>query len=162
MVAALCSLLVGGSILTFICLRAFAPGASELSTAEATVIFMFRLSALRIIIGLIGVVASFATVSSTLTLASGAVCVATMRDLKSSIEISHGRSPACSHPVHAVNLSIAAIVIGLAELICSVILYVLVLPNFYDISFCVSTAYYYDSGCSYYYSESYAEIMLVL
>lgn len=89
----------------FVLLRKFAPGAALLSASEANVIFAHRISILRVIIGVIGVVSSLASLSSILTMAGGAVGVATMRNLQFAVDIVRGRMMACSQPNHGANLA---------------------------------------------------------
>lgn len=70
-----------------------------------------------------GIFASFSFLCSVLTLASGAVLVATMGSFNDAQAIALGRKAACSAPHHAMNLAIAALVFGLLELIGYVTLY---------------------------------------
>jgi len=104
-VASVSSIIVIGGIALSTVLRKFAPGANVITASEATVLFAFRISILRVIIGVIGLVSSFAFVSSILTMAGGAVAVATMRSLKFAIEVVGGRIVACSQPMHGANLA---------------------------------------------------------
>lgn len=66
-------------------------------------------------VGLAGTLASFALLSSVLTLAGGAVAVATMPGLEAAAQVARGRRLACSSPRHSANLAIAATVFGVLE-----------------------------------------------
>ena len=74
-------------------------------------------------VGVVGILASFSILCSVLTLASGAVLVATMGSFNDAQAIALGRKAACSAPHHGMNLAIAALVFGLLELIGYVTLY---------------------------------------
>ena len=148
-VASVCTLLVGGGLLAFILLRNFAPGAKSLSAAEANVIFCFRVGVLQILIGIVGLVASFAFVSSVLMLACGSVVVATMKDLKSATEIGQGRLSACSAPFHGANLAISAIVFGVIDLLSGIAMRATVIPVFLYASSVSCTYSYGQASCAY-------------
>ena len=142
-VAAICGVIVGGGILLSILLRAFAPGADKLSSADSNVIFCFRVGILQILIGIVGLLSSFATISSVLLLACGSVVVATMKDLKSATEISQGRLSACSAPLHGANLAISAIVFGVLDLASGIILRAVLIPALLFVSsYCGYTTCY--------------------
>ena len=156
--AAICGVLVGGSLLLFIVFRLAACQSTVLSSAEANVVFCFRVGILQILVGIAGLLGSFATVSSVLMLAGGSTVAATMKDLKSAIDISKGRLSACSAPFHAANLAIAGIVFGIIDAVTGVILSTELIPiifsvpdscragsNNYSPSFCLS---YYSEVCT--------------
>jgi len=78
---------------------------------------LFRFSIMRVIVGFVGVFASFAYISSALTLASAAVVLGTMQTLAGATAIVRGTAAApCSHPLHAANLAIAASVFCFTDL----------------------------------------------
>lgn len=148
----LTSLFVGFSLLAFVYLRIVREKA--LSTAEANVVFMYRLSILRVLVSVAGLVASFSFLSSVLTLAAASVALATMRDLKTATDISYRRLLSCSLPIHAANLTIAAIVFSFLDLVTCASLSGTVVPTIIPGS---SRAIYYYS--SFYFTESYTQSM---
>ena len=107
----------------------------DVSIAEASTLFSFRMSVLRIILGAIGSFSSFAIITSILTLASGAIGVATLKSLEHASAVSHGRMASCSQPLHAANLAIAAIAFAVFEMILYSVIFSLVVNTWlYDVA----------------------------
>lgn len=163
-VAAICgAIVVGGlSIFSFLYFtsanqnKTLASSGTPGGSTQAAVVFLYRVGILHIIIGTIGLVASFAYVSSALTLACGVVAVVTMRDLASAIEISHGRAASCSRPVHGANLAIAALVFCVTDLAVFAGIYATAVPGFFDyVALCKAA----PLSCSTYYADAYMKTM---
>lgn len=123
------------------------------SAAEATLRFAFRLSALRLSVGVAAAVSSFAFLSSFLSIASAGVGLAMLRDLPTAKMASGGVvRGACSHPLHAANLAIAAAVFCLFDLVLFGALDFTVVPDLWPTLIEGNTNNLY----SYYYTASFA------
>ncbi len=102
---------------------------------------LYRVGALRVVVGLFGLIGSTAFISSLLTMSGGAIAVATMKDLAMATEVAQGRKRACSKPVYGANLAIAGITFGLIDIAISVAV-LKVLPEWtgFDV-FCAKYAF---------------------
>lgn len=150
-VAGNCLLLFGGSLVTLLWPRPSAP------RSEVTVVRAFRISALRIGAGVMGLLGSFATLSAVLTLAGGAVALATMRDAQTARDITRGTRRACSRPLQSARLAVAAIVCGVFEVMCFIVIDASVVPRVLQVDASCET--YSDSNCALYFSEGFARDM---
>ena len=150
-VAAVSAVAVCGAIAAFVYLRYSSISKAGVPAAEATLRFAFRVSALRLGVGVVAAVSSFAFLSSVLTIASAGVALAMLRDLPAAKQTSSGLvRGACSHPLHAANLAIAAAVFCVLDLVAFGVLDVLVVPDLWPTLVNGSYLYYY------YYSASFA------
>ena len=122
------------------------------SAAEATLRFASRLSALRLGVGVFAAVSSFAFLSSILSIASAGVALAMLRDLPTAKQTSSAVvRGACSHPLHAANLAVAAAVFCLFDLVLFGALDFTVVPDLWPTLIEGNTNLY-----SYYYTASFA------
>lgn len=129
----------------------------SVSPSEVSAVRAFRISALRIAAGVLGLLGSFATVSSILSLAGGAVAFVVMRDAQTVGDIARGTRKTCSRPLHSARLAVAAVVIGLIEVTSFVVVDATVIPRVLQVDATCET--YSDSNCAYYFSEGYARDM---
>ena len=150
-VAAVSAVAVCGAVAALVYLRYSSISKAGVPAAEATLRFAFRVSALRLGVGVVAAASSFAFLSSVLTIASAGVALAMLRDLPTAKQTSSGLARgACSHPLHAANLAIAAAVFCVLDLVAFGVLDVLVVPDLWPTL--VDGSYLY----SYYYSASFA------
>jgi hypothetical protein len=96
--------------------------ADKLPPADSAMRVLYRIGAMRVVVGVFGLVGSTALLSSLLTMSGGAVAVATMKNLTLATEVTQGRQKACSKPVYGANLAIASIVFGLIDAAISLLL----------------------------------------
>ena len=76
------------------------------SLVERRVSALYITAAVSIYAGCLGLIASGAFISSTLSIASGAIAVATLRSAGSAGDIIAGRTPSVTHPTHAFQLAV--------------------------------------------------------
>jgi hypothetical protein len=147
--------------IVFTCLIAFAVcQCSSKGTVleEKITLQAFRISALRVFIGVVALLTSYMFLPAILTMAGGSVSVATMPDFKTAKAISRGRASACSRPLHGASLAVASIVFSVLQVVSSVLIHIFVLApllyRVYDYNY--NFSYY---SCSYFFGESYAAYM---
>lgn len=95
--------------------RSFIYKSMALSAADA--VYCYRIGFLRVGLGIMGVVLSFAFLSSIFSIAGGAVTIATMRSLDDATAITQNKKRSWTNPARGAYLAIAAILVGVAELL---------------------------------------------
>ena len=131
--------------------------AHDSKISERTVTFLFRVGILRAVIGTIGLAASFASVSSLLSIIGGFVAFTTMKNLALAVALS--KSPSCVKPVLSANLALVAIFFAFVELIAFVVINISTLPSFFVGERSCTLVEVISNQCSYAYSDSYMQSM---
>lgn len=92
------------------CLRSFGKfgGLPSDSLVERRVHALYNTAALSIYAGCLGLIASGAFISSTLSIASGAIAIATLRGATVAGDIISGRTVSVTHPTHSFQLAVGA------------------------------------------------------
>jgi hypothetical protein len=93
------------------CLRSFGKfggGLPSDSLVERRVHALYNTAALSIYAGCLGLIASGAFISSTLSIASGAIAIATLRGATVAGDIVNGRTVSVTHPTHSFQLAVGA------------------------------------------------------
>lgn len=149
-VAAVAAVAVCGAVAALVYLRFSSSSKAGMPAAEATLRFAFRVSVLRLGVGIVAAASSFAFLSSVLTIASAGVALAMLRDLPTAKQTSSGLvRGSCSHPLHAANLAIAAAVFCILDIVAFGVLDILVVPDLWPTLVSNRYIYYSDYSASF-------------